>query len=74
MIKKISSSIRQWWAGKYISDNHSNEYFTFLGYYERHWTSQAAHAIWEFLKKEWRWAIPVCLTFSSVCIALWRLQ
>lgn len=74
MIKKIVGRVQYWWDGRYIYDEDSTDYVFFLGYYDRHWTSQFAHAAWEFLRKEWRWTIPVCLTFFSVCIALWRLQ
>lgn len=73
MSKRLAQRIKKWWDGTYVFNDNSNNYVTFLGYHDRHWTSRAAHAFHEFLKREWKWTIPVCLSAVSVAIALWRL-
>ncbi len=54
----------KWWKGEFVPyKNDPNAEIVFIGgYKQRHWTSDAAHKIWGFLKVEWKWVTGFFLT------------
>lgn len=60
--------LHSWWHGEYLSyDNDpSSGIIVVGGYFNRHWTSRAAHCVVNFLRAEWKWAIGTVLA----CVGL----
>lgn len=63
--------VSDWWNGEYVPyDNEPNSGVVLIGGTQvRHWTSNIAHAVWSFLKKEWKWVFGSILAVTALAIA-----
>ena len=70
----MKKHFQKWWDGEYVPyDNDPNSYVVFIGgYQQRHWTSDAAHRVWEFAKIEWKWVIGFLLTCTGLAMTYIR--
>jgi hypothetical protein len=72
---KLRAAVRGWWDGEYIKfkDDPFRIGVIIGGVTYRHWTSEWAHTILGFLKREWKWVAGFVVTVAGLCIAFARL-
>jgi hypothetical protein len=62
---------KKWWDGTYVPpENDRNSGLIFImGDYTKHWTSKAAHVLFDFWLKYWQW----CMGFGLAVLGLiWK--
>jgi hypothetical protein len=66
--------LKAWWEGVY--EPYENEpgsgVFFVGGWQKRHWTSNVAHAVFDFLKAEWKWAIGSAIAIAGLIMTYIR--
>lgn len=70
----VVKPIKLWWDGEFVlHENDNNSGLVFIGgYYKRHWTSRVAHALFEFLQKEWKWVIGISIPITGLIMTYVR--
>jgi hypothetical protein len=53
---RLRGIVRVWWQGTPYENEGGNGLF-FLNHYQRHWTSRALHAAWEYFKLYHQWIV-----------------
>jgi len=63
--------IKEWYEGKFIQcESNDPRIAVYGGHYERHWTSDGAHALVDFFIQEWRAALPIIITAIGCAFAV----
>jgi hypothetical protein len=65
----VVSRIRRWWEGE-LYQSAPGSGVIFANSYHRHWTSRYAHALVNFHRREWKWAIPVYVALFAAIVRL----
>lgn len=60
-IRSFRDQFRGWWEGKHSPPDTGNSGLVFLNHYRRHWTSDAAHAAWDYFKEYHQWIIGIAV-------------
>jgi len=70
----VKQLFKRWWGGVYVSfENDPNSQFIIVsGTQRRHWTSTVAHAVVDFLAKEWKWVIGVSIPITGLIMTYVR--
>ena len=64
----LRERIKKWWDGETtVWAPEANAFGLFT---ERHWTSDKAHAVWDFYKAHWQWIIGTILAIIGIIIAI----
>lgn len=66
-MKRLWSQVRKWWDGDVYSWEGENVFGIGIN---RHWTSRAAHAVWDFFKLHWQWIVGITVTVVFGILAL----
>lgn len=61
-------AMKRWWDGKHVPPPADPLIFS-VGTVQRHWTSRAAHALLDFLVREWRVLLPSGVALAGVIVA-----
>lgn len=71
---RMRKLMKSWWEGEYVPyENDPHSALFFVGGWQRlHWTSRAAHAILDFLKAEWKWAIGSAIAVAGLVMTYVR--
>ena len=66
LVIRMLEILKQWWQGTYVP---APPGVIQVGDYERHWSSTAAHVVWDFWLKYWQW----CMGFGLAVVGLiWK--
>ena len=57
---RVSDRFQLWWRGKSY-ENERGSSLVFLNHYQRHWTSQAVNAAWDYFKAHHQWIIGIAV-------------
>lgn len=69
--KTVGEYVSDWWQGD--TKLYDSPYI--LGFYtERHWTSDVAHALWEFYLRHWQWIWSAIIALASLWVAILALK
>jgi hypothetical protein len=60
-----------WWEGK-PHENDRSSGVVFLNHYQRHWTSRASHAAWEYFKDHHQWIIGLAVAILLAMVVKMR--
>ena len=69
--KTIVERISSWWHGEFKTYDVPGV----VGFFtERHWTSNAAHAVWDFYLKHWQWVWGTVIALAGLWVAVRALK
>jgi hypothetical protein len=57
---RLCDRLQRWWQGTPV-ENDRNSPVIFLNGYRRHWTSEAAHDVWNYFKVHHQWIIGLAV-------------
>jgi hypothetical protein len=67
----MSDILKRWWNGQNVPPKNDprSDIVIVRGYYERHWSSKAAHVVAGFWMEYWQW----CMGFGLAIVGLiWK--
>ena len=53
--------IKQWWHGTLYNNEERGHGLIFVNHYDRHWTSRAVRAAWDYFKAHHQWIIGLII-------------
>ena len=72
MLKWLS----EWYNGSWtkVDQLKPNEYVTFSGGLEYHWTAQIARALVSFAQKKWEWIVGTAIALAALWVSVLSLK
>jgi hypothetical protein len=67
----VSDRFRLWWRGRPF-DNDQASGLVFMNHYQRHWTSRASHAAFEYCKAHHQWIIGLAVAVLVAVVVKMR--
>jgi hypothetical protein len=76
ILATIWEHISSWYTGKWVAyENPPGSGFILIGgYYQRHWTSRAAHVLVNFYLTHWQWVVGTALAIAALIVSIMALE
>jgi hypothetical protein len=67
ILQTATDQLRLWWRGEPY-ENDSGSGLVFLNHYQRHWTSRATHAAWDYFQAHHQWIIGLAVAIMLAVV------